>query len=132
MKEVIIDEVDITEAEKRIEQIRILCDQMQKNTGKKRQSYWEYWTKGYDKNLLRALKTEVDGWVEYAQNTRSQTLISKLTNYPVLRMLLLYQPCHIRWIGITMTVLFPISVPIYFIGNWEQSRLRRELQPYKI
>ncbi|WP_455499158.1 LptF/LptG family permease [Coprobacter sp.] len=128
MKEVIIDEVDITEAEKRIEQIRILCDQMQKNTGKKRQSYWEYWTKGYDKNLLRALKTEVDGWVEYAQNTRSQTLISKLTNYPVLRMLLLYQPCHIRWIGITMTVLFPISVPIYFIGNWEQSRLRRELQ----
>ena len=128
MKEVIIDEVDITEAEKRIEQIRILCDQMQKNTGKKRQSYWEYWTKGYDKHLLRALKTEVDGWVEYAQNTRSQTLISKLTNYPVLRMLLLYQPCHIRWIGITMTVLFPISVPIYFIGNWEQSRLRRELQ----
>ena len=128
MKEVIIDEVDITEAEKRIEQIRILCDQMQKNTGKKRQSYWEYWTKGYDKHLLRALNTEVDGWVEYAQNTRSQTLISKLTNYPVLRMLLLYQPCHIRWIGITMTVLFPISVPIYFIGNWEQSRLRRELQ----
>ena len=30
MKEVIIDEVDINEAEKRIEQIGILCDRMQK------------------------------------------------------------------------------------------------------
>ena len=90
MKEVIIDEVDINEAEKRIEQIGILCDRMQKNTGKKRQSYYQYWTQGYDKHLLRSLKTEVDNWVEYAQNTRSQILISKLINYPVLRMLLLY------------------------------------------
>ena len=128
MKEVIIDEVDINEAEKRIEQIGILCDRMQKNTGKKRQSYYQYWTQGYDKHLLRSLKTEVDNWVEYAQNTRSQILISKLINYPVLRMLLLYQPCRIRWIGIVMTVLFPISIPIYLVGCWEQHRLRQELQ----
>jgi len=128
MKEVIINEVDINEAEKRIEQIGILCDRMQKNTGKKRQSYYQYWTQGYDKHLLRSLKTEVDNWVEYAQNTRSQILISKLINYPVLRMLLLYQPCRIRWIGIVMTVLFPISIPIYLVGCWEQHRLRQELQ----
>ena len=128
MKEVIIDEVDINEAEKRIEQIGILCDRMQKNTGKKRQSYYQYWTQGYDKHLLRSLKTEVDNWVEYAQNTRSQILISKLINYPGLRMLLLYQPCRIRWIGIVMTVLFPISIPIYLVGCWEQHRLRQELQ----
>ena len=128
MKEVIIDEVDINEAEKRIEQIGILCDRMQKNTGKKRQSYYQYWTQGYDKHLLRSLKTEVDNWVEYAQNTRSQILISKLINYPVLRMLLLSQPCRIRWIGIVMTVLFPISIPIYLVGCWEQHRLRQELQ----
>lgn len=128
LKEVIIDEVDSAEAENRIEQIRILCDRMQKNTGEKRQTYWQYWTQGYDKRLLRSLKTEVDSWVEYAQNTRSQVLIGKLTNYPVLRMLLLYQPCHIRWIGIVMAVLFPISIPVYLIGSWEQSRLRQELQ----
>lgn len=128
MKEVIIDEVDITEAEKRIEQIGILCDQMQKETGEKRQSYWKYWTQGYNKHLLRSLKTEVDSWVEYAQNTRSQTLISKLINYPVLRMLLLYQPSHIRWVGISMAILFPVSIPVYLIGSWEQSRLRQELR----
>lgn len=59
MKEVIIDEVDINEAEKRIEQIGILCDRMQKNTGKKRQSYYQYWTQGYDKHLLRSLKQKL-------------------------------------------------------------------------
>lgn len=128
MKEVIIDEVDMNEAEKRLGRIKILCDQMQKNTGEKCQSYYSYWTRGYDKHLLRSLKTEVDNWVEYAQNTRSQALINKLMNYPILRILLLYQPCRIRWVGIIMAILFPISVPIYAIGCWEQYRLRQELQ----
>ena len=66
--------------------------------------------------------------MERAQNCRSALLVSKLMDYPILRNLLLYNPCGHKTIGWIIMWLLPITLPLYLIGNWEQKQLRHELQ----
>ena len=71
---------------------------------------------------------EVENFVETAQNCRSALLVTKLMDYPILRNLLLYRPCPSVWTGSIAMCLLPLSLPLYFIGIWEQKQLRQELQ----
>ena len=55
-------------------------------------------------------------------------LVTKLMDYPILRNLLLYNPCGKKTIGWIVMWLLPLTLPLYLIGNWEQKQLRHELQ----
>ena len=49
-------------------------------------------------------------------------------DFPILRNLLLYRPTHIRWLGyIFAFLLFPVAIPVYLVGNYQQKHLRHEI-----
>ena len=127
-KEVIIDEAT---PEDILQQVAILdreCSQLTEKTGNKAQSFFAYWTQGYDRKAIHHLHDEVEKFVEMAQNCRSALLVSKLMDYPILRNLLLYNPCGHKAIGLAIMWLLPVTLPVYLIGRWEQKQLRHELQ----
>lgn len=127
MKEIVIDEMIPETALKYIDELSDLCNEMLRKTGNKRQNYYEYWTRGYDKDLLHSISYRLETLVEYAQYSKNQLLITKLMDYPIIRNLYLYRPTKIKSAGILLAILFPISVPIYLFGSWQQKGLRREL-----
>lgn len=127
-KEVIIDEATPEEILEQVETLDKECNSLIEKTGGKAQSFFSYWTRGYDRKAIHRLHDEVENFVERAQNCRSALLVSKLMDYPILRNLLLYNPCGHKTIGWIIMWLLPITLPLYLIGNWEQKQLRHELQ----
>ena len=127
-KEVIIDEAAPQEILNRVEQLDTSVVALIERFGNKRQTFFAYWTHGYDRQAIRNLHNEVEDFVETAQNCRSALLVTKLMDYPILRNLLLYRACPSVWTGSVAMCLLPLSLPLYFIGIWEQKQLRQELQ----
>ena len=127
-KEVIIDEATPEEILEQLETLDKECNSLIEKTGGKAQSFFSYWTRGYDRKAIHRLHDKVENFVERAQNCRSALLVSKLMDYPILRNLLLYNPCGHKTIGWIIMWLLPITLPLYLIGNWEQKQLRHELQ----
>lgn len=93
-----------------------------------RQSYINYWLKGYSRTALRGVASNLETTVEYLSNSRDKLVISKLCEYPILRSLWLYHPTNLKWVGWTAIVAFPIGLPIYLIGLHHQRNLREEME----
>lgn len=127
-KEIIIDEASPEEILQQVEQLDDQCTRLREKIGDKRQSFFAYWTRGYDRKAIHDLHNEVERFVERAQNCRSALLVTKLMDYPILRNLLLYNPCGHKIIGWIIMWLLPLTLPLYLIGNWEQKQLRHELK----
>ncbi|MCD7710490.1 MAG: LptF/LptG family permease, partial [Porphyromonadaceae bacterium] len=126
-KEVIMDEATPEELDKLIDRLDQACGELRSRLGEKAQSFFAYWTRGYDRKAIRLLHNEVEDFVERAQNSRSLLLVTKLMDYPILRNLLLYNPCGRKTVGWVILWIFPITLPVYLIGRWEQKQLRLEL-----
>ena len=127
-KEVIIDEATPQEILTAVEALDRNTAALTENFGNKRQSFFAYWTRGYDRDALRRLHDELEEFVRMAQNSRSALLVTKLMDYPILRNLLLYRPCPAASAGRVVMWLLPFTLPLYFIGAREQKHLRQELQ----
>lgn len=127
-KEIIIDEASPEEILQQVEQLDAECTRLREKIGDRRQSFFAYWIRGYDRKAIHHLHDEVEKFVEKAQNCRSALLVTKLMDYPILRNLLLYNPCGQKNIGWIVMWLLPLTLPLYLIGNWEQKQLRHELQ----
>ncbi len=126
-KEVIINEVNTTEALTLIGNLKDTCQQfLDRYPG--RQRYIDYWQQGYDKVAIKALSEEVDRVVDYLSNSRDQMVLNKAMDYPVIRQLLTYHPVSNRGIGSVMAALFPIGLPMWLIGLRHQSNLKRDVR----
>lgn len=126
-KEVIINEVNTTEALTLIGNLKDTCQQfLDRYPG--RQRYIDYWQQGYDKVAIKALSEEVDRVVDYLSNSRDQMVLNKAMDYPVIRQLLTYHPVSNRGLGSVMAVLFPIGLPMWLIGLRHQSNLKRDVR----
>lgn len=126
-KEVIINEVNTTEALTLIGNLKDTCQQfLDRYPG--RQRYIDYWQQGYDKVAIKALSEEVDRVVDYLSNSRDQMVLNKAMDYPVIRQLLTYHPVSNRGIGSVMAALFPIGLPLWLIGLRHQSNLKRDVR----
>lgn len=126
-KEVIINEVNTTEALTLIGNLKDSCQQfLDRYPG--RQRYIDYWQQGYDKVAIKALSEEVDRVVDYLSNSRDQMVLNKAMDYPVIRQLLTYHPVSNRGIGSVMAALFPIGLPLWLIGLRHQSNLKRDVR----
>lgn len=126
-KEVIINEVNTTEALTLIGYLKDSCQQfLDRYPG--RQRYIDYWQQGYDKVAIKALSEEVDRVVDYLSNSRDQMVLNKAMDYPVIRQLLTYHPVSNRGIGSVMAALFPIGLPLWLIGLRHQSNLKRDVR----
>lgn len=125
LKEVVIDEVEASEAVSRIAVLRATAQQfLQTHT---RQGYVEYFTRGYDSAAIAELSQQLDSTVDYLSNSRDQMVLGKAMDYPVIGERRL---CHLtsrRWLGIALAVLFPVGALIYLLGLRQQRALRHDV-----
>lgn len=126
LKEVIIEEMETGVALSRVSALKQQCEQFL-DRYKGRQGYLAYFQEGYDKPQLDALSDEVESVVDYLSNARDQLLLNKAMDFPILRKMLSYHITNYKHLGTALAVLFPIGVPLYLVGTWHQSNLKKEV-----
>lgn len=126
MKELVMEEVNPTDAVGRLEALKQeVATYLHDN--KARQSYADYWLRGYDRDSLHRLRDTIEADVDYLSNSREKMVILKLMDMPILRSLWFQQPSTKKWLSWTMMLLFPVGLPVWFYGRKTQARLRDEL-----
>lgn len=125
MKELVMDEVNPAVAVRRLDDLKLeVADYLKRN--KARQSYTEYWLRGYDRDELHRLRDNIEADVDYISNSREKMVVLKLMDMPILRSLWFQQPSTKKWLSWAMMV-FPVGLPVWFYGRKTQMRLRDEL-----
>lgn len=126
MKEVVLVDVDVRKATGMLSSLSESAgNYLEENP--KRPSYIAYWMKGYPRGPLRALSEQLEETVAYISDSRSKLVINKLMDFPILRSLWCYHPSNYKWASWAAMVVFPIGLPVYFIGLRQLSILRHEL-----
>ncbi len=127
VKEVVMDDVEILNAIKMAEDLQVKCvDFMERY--KKRQSYVSYWVNGFSRKEINELDEALESLVTYLSNSKSQLLINKISQYPLLKKFWAYQPSTsniLSWIGI---LVFPIGLPMYLVGIKCHAALLRDIK----
>lgn len=127
MKEVVLVDVDVPKATGMLSSLSESAGiYLEENP--KRPSYIAYWMKGYPRGPLRALSEQLEETVAYISDSRSKLVINKLMDFPILRSLWFYHPSNYKWASWAAMVIFPIGLPVYFIGLRQLSILRHELE----
>ena len=127
MKEVVLVYVDVPKATGMLSSLSESAgNYLEENP--KRPSYIAYWMKGYPRGPLRALSEQLEEIVAYIADSRSKLVINKLMDFPILRSLWFYHPSNYKWASWAAMVIFPIGLPVYFIGLRQLSILRHELE----
>lgn len=125
-KEVIINEVDTTNAISMIDALKASCQQfLDRYPG--RQRYIDYCRQGYDKAAIKALAEQVDSVVDYLSNSRDQMVLNKAMDFPIIRQLLTYCPTGNKNLGTALAALFPIGLPLWLVGLRHQKNLKRDV-----
>lgn len=126
MKELVMDEVDRDVAVERLDALKSEVAVYLRDKSA-RQSYFDYWMRGYDRDELHRLRDSIESVVEYLSNSREKMVVLKLMDLPILRSLWFHQPSTDRRLSWGMMVLFPLGLTVWFFGLKAQSRLRDEL-----
>lgn len=126
LKEVVIEEVDHSVAIGKLQSLHALCDSFLRRYPR-RMRFMRYWMYGYDKASLRAIAEQTDGVVDYLSNSRSQLVLNKAMDFPVIRQLLTYHPTNYPWVGAVLAAIFPVSIPFYIIGVRHQANLKADV-----
>lgn len=127
LKEVVMEDVVVSEAVKMLDSLRENCRKYLKENPR-HQSYMQYWLTGYDRDSLARLRDEADAVVDYLSNSREKMVILKLKDMPVLRNVWLIRPGNPRWLGMTLACLFPIGLPLWLYGRHMQEELMRDVE----
>ena len=125
-KEVIIDEVDNSLALSKIQRLQSLAEAFLARYNY-RQHYLEYLNTGYDRAAISSLIAELESLVEYIANSRSQLVLNKAMDFPVLHNSVLYSPFGNRKLAIAVAIAFPIGLPLYLVGLSNQKALKSEI-----
>lgn len=127
MKEIVMEEVRPALAIERLGHLRdMVADYLTANPA--RQSYIDYWRKGYDRHRLHQLRDYEENLVDRLANSRDKMVIIKLMDLPIIRSLWFIEPSATPWLSNLMIAIFPIGIPIWLYGRYTQKRLRLELE----
>lgn len=126
-KEFIINDISIAEAIERLNKLKEECLNYI-SSYPKIESYKKYWLEGYDLTRLDEISNTLEEDVEYLTDCRNSLVVKKLQEFPIVRRLWLYKPARRKWVGILFMVLFPVGLPIYFVGINAQRNLKNELK----
>lgn len=127
MKEVTMTDVEVAKAIDDLAQLRMAANRML-DDNPVRPRYDRYWLSGYDRNELRSLRERLEITVEYLSNSKDKLVINKLMDFPILRSLWLYHPTNYKPAAWAAIILFPIGLPVYFIGLRQLRILRDEIK----
>lgn len=126
-KEVIINDVSREKALQLLQEISFSCQAfLERYPGV--ENYFRYWQRGYDNRRIAVIGRVIDRTVEYLSDSRDLRVIDELGKLPVIGSLWIYQPGRKKWFGWIGIVLFPIGIPIYFIGVNRQRKLKKALR----
>lgn len=93
-----------------------------------RPRYDRYWLRGYSRSELKDLRVKLESVVEYISNSKDKLVINKLMDFPIVRSLWLYHPTNYRPAAWAAIILFPIGLPVYFVGLRQLRILRDEMK----
>ncbi len=127
MKEVTMTDVEVAKAIDDLAQLRMPANRML-DDNPVRPRYDRYWLSGYNRNELRSLRERLEITVEYLSNSKDKLVINKLMDFPILRSLWLYHPTNYKPAAWAAIILFPIGLPVYFIGLRQLRILRDEIK----
>ncbi|MDY3912143.1 MAG: LptF/LptG family permease [Sodaliphilus sp.] len=126
LKEVVIEEVDTPVAVRQLQELHDTASAFLRRYPH-RMSFIRYWMYGYDKKALRSLSAQIDGVVDYLSNSRSQLVINKAMDFPVVRQLLIYHPTNYPKLGAVLAALLPVSLPVYLVALKHLSNLKYDV-----
>ena len=127
MKEIVMEEVRPALAVERLNHLRdMVKEYLAKNPA--RQSYIDYWRRGYDRHGLHELRDYEENLVDRLANSRDKMVIIKLMDLPIIRSLWFIEPTSMPWLSNIMIAIFPLGIPIWLYGRYTQKRLRQELE----
>lgn len=118
-----MEDVDPTVATTMLDIVRQQTRDFLESCGTGVQGYAAFFLKGYDRRRLATLQSGVEEATEYLSNHRNKLLVNKLSSFPILRNLWLYNVTPQRWMAWTAIILLPIGVPLWLTGR----RWRKEL-----
>lgn len=127
MKEVIMEDVVESVAIEKIESLRGSCEAFLRRYSKI-QTYKAYWLHGFDRGQVGGLSVELEDLVAYLSNSNSQLVINKLMDFPILKSLFLYYPVNNKYLAYVIMILFPIGLPLYYLGTKQQKQLKKEIK----
>lgn len=127
LKEVVINEVDLSVATVKINNLNTLISAFL-HDNPARQSYFQYWLKGYNAINLHTIRAELEQMVDYLANSRERLIILKLMELPEILSLWFYHPSSNKLISWMFIILFPVGIPLYIIGRRQQRHLREQLE----
>jgi len=127
MKELVMDDVAHDVAVERLQVLGTLAkDYLDQNPPSP--GYFRYWLHGYSRSALRHLSHTLEDTVAYLSNSRDKLVINKLMDFPFLRSLWLYHPTNFSVVSWAAIVIFPVGLPIYFVGRRQLRILRGEVE----
>lgn len=127
VKEVVMDDVIISEAIKMSEVLSMKCAHFVEKY-KRKQSYIKYWLAGFERKDVDELYDLLEAFATYLSNSKSQLVINKISQFPMLKRYWAYQPSSNRLMSWGGIVLFPIGLPIYLVGLKCQTSLMRDIK----
>lgn len=127
LKEVVMDEVNLPVATAKINNLNTLISAFL-HDNPARQSYFQYWLKGYNAINLHTIRAELEQMVDYLANSRERLVILKLMELPEILSLWFYHPSSNKLISWMFIILFPVGIPLYIIGLRQQRHLREQLE----
>ena len=93
-----------------------------------RQNYFVYWTRGMSRKSLTQLSDKLEDVVGYLSNSRSQLVINKLMDFPVIKYNRLVQPSVYGKTARAVMIVVPVGFLVYIIGVKQHQRLRRDVK----
>lgn len=126
-KEVRIHDIDRDVARERLTSLAATAESLASRTlNCSYRTYWEGRVMPHAE--LNALRTTLDGTVEYLTDSPRREVFVLLNRYPVISWRWIYDPSDGRRpLSIAGMLLFPIGLPLYLIALFDYRRLRREL-----
>ena len=127
VKEIVMDDVITSDAIQMSDALAAKASEFVEKY-KRKQSYIKYWLTGFNRGEVDELYDSLEAFVTYMSNSKSQLVINKISQFPILKRYWVYQPSSnktMSWGGI---VLFPIGVPIYLVGLKCQALLLRDIK----
>ena len=126
-KEIIINDISEDEAVGMLVRLRRRAlDFAQANS--RRQTYGQYWSKGYSGSEILSIGEELENLVEYMTDCRNPLAVNKLMDYPVVRNLWVYHPGDVKWLGTVLKWFALFGFPIYLFGLKAQKNLKEEMR----
>lgn len=126
LKEVIINEVSPRRAEGKLALLYgEACVWLGRNKG--RQSYNEYWAKGYPFAPIERIAELTDQVVIYLSDSRDLKVNLYLERFPMIKPLWIYHPTSKEWLRKVLKWLLPVGGLIYLISLHYGQRLQKEM-----